>query len=738
MGQHQSSLPRPPQNPSLLPSRPVAPPHVPLPVDRHRVHSLFTRFELRAARQAFAAIKTIYNDGFECIEEKAFVNYLALPPHLTPASLLLFKSLSYLGSHPNSSIVGPVPLSFEALLTTLAILCRKSKDLSGQDADRFIFDSFAVVHDTPPTVPPASPMLVAVELTNSEGGPVPIAIADAMGDEIEWRGVVSKEIKKTKETKEQRTSRGFTLADLGISFEDSDDDSDGGLLSSKVDAATRRGSGGMNDEDDEGGLKMLARDFIELMTAFLWMIKVDSSSRGIGDGGGGDGGGGSNSGDAVEETERRLRRIESPEWVENERRLARDIAKAVSQLDDRLHSGLPPNAMVEQFAEFDELTVSLSWRAFSAWKLRNTPNLFLTLQSFIYTRFLAGSPAALPLVSSSPITPPSPSFLASRSLSASVEPALLANLIPSVDVTNILESVHIALLIWCLPAHVIRQNHWERLYSGSVDGFSMNRFERHVFKYPGPTLLLLQVEARGGERSGEYSSPVAESPGFFSGSTPTRRISSHGSPYISAARDNNTQTMILGAYIAEPWHPSRHAWGNSDHFLFEFSPTFELFPATSRNQQYVYYHPSFGIGLGGWDPLGVPHSSSPSTPVTTSSSPTSSRAPRLSLAAPSTYLLTISNTLQTGTYVNEVFPPLPTVKPSAGRGDFAYAFDVVEVEVFGFGGEEAKAAQVKEWNFENKEATRRATVHVRKEGAAIDKDILKLAGIIDEERRQDR
>lgn len=88
--------------------------------------------------------------------------------------------------------------------------------------------------------------------------------------------------------------------------------------------------------------------------------------------------------------------------------------------------------------------------------------------------------------------------------------------------------------------------------------------------------------------------------------------------------------------------------------------------------------------------------------------------------------------------MNEVFPPLPTVKPSAGRGDFAYTFDVVEVEVFGLGGEEAKAVQVKEWNFENKEATRRATIHVRKEGAAVDKDMLKLAGIIDEERRQDR
>ncbi|RUS18358.1 hypothetical protein BC938DRAFT_476010, partial [Jimgerdemannia flammicorona] len=644
--------------------------------------------------------------------------YLGLPAHLTPASILFFKSFSYLGSYPNSTTIGPVPLSFNALLTALALVCRKFKDLSDAEVDQLIFESFAIVHAIPQPISRLSvpPEIVAVELLKGENSVIPIAIADAiadaMGDEM------------------QRASRGFTLADMGISFEDEDEE-----FGDAAQTASRRGS---EREDEEAGAKVLARDFAELMAAFFWMIKVELGVEEAEEAEGK----GHHGGYEEDKVAKLKERWESPEWLDHERRVARDIAKVVCVADDRLRANLPTNAALAlpiDLAEFDDQTASLSWGAFAAWKPRNAPNLFTTCKSYFYTHFVLkptallstdpASPIALAFTPSSPAHPPP-----TTDLILDEDPP------PRADVTDILEPVHIALLSWLLPLSVTHQKRWNRLYSGSVDGFSMNRFERHVFKYPGPTLLLLQVEARGGELpAGVYtSSPVTESlsgnfgPSSRPPSYPLKRASSH-SP---SAHDEDTQTMILGAYVPDHWRSSRSAWGSTDCLVFELSPALESYPPTSRNSQHVYYNSAFGIGFGGWSPLSMP---TPSSPGTSPSSPTSRNRLSLHTAnSASAFVLTLSNTLQTGTYANEVFPPLPTLKPSATRGNFRYAFEIIEIEVFGIGGEGAKDTQRKEWEFELKEATRRATVHIRKDRLQGDKEILKLAGIIDEEKRHDR
>ncbi|KAF9962678.1 hypothetical protein BGZ65_008525 [Modicella reniformis] len=60
------------------------------------------------------------------------------------------------------------------------------------------------------------------------------------------------------------------------------------------------------------------------------------------------------------------------------------------------------------------------------------------------------------------------------------------------------------------------------------------------------------------------------------------------------------------------------------------------------------------------------------------------------------------------------------------QSGFEIDFEVVECEVWGLGGPEAMARQHKEWEFERREANRRASIHLRgKDGEQeIDRDLL--------------
>lgn len=65
-------------------------------------------------------------------------------------------------------------------------------------------------------------------------------------------------------------------------------------------------------------------------------------------------------------------------------------------------------------------------------------------------------------------------------------------------------------------------------------------------------------------------------------------------------------------------------------------------------------------------------------------------------------------------------------------------FETENIEVFGLGTEKDKDKQLKEWEFDKKEALRRSGLNIRKSDGQLDKELLKMAGIIDEDKRQDR
>jgi hypothetical protein len=191
--------------------------------------------------------------------------------------------------------------------------------------------------------------------------------------------------------------------------------------------------------------------------------------------------------------------------------------------------------------------------------------------------------------------------------------------------------------------------------------------------------------------------------------------------------------MILGAYVTETWKVSKSGWGNDSFALFELSPCFEVFPAKKPSST-------------GSTTAGVPHTAPlMSGGRTTRTSPTIGGEASSGLSnrhyihflknagvgfggqESESCMLYMDDNLRYGNYRQDFAGG--NVYMSAGgarQSGFEVNFEIVECEVWGLGGPEAKARQQKEWDFEQREANRRATVHLRsKDGEQdIDRDLL--------------
>ncbi|ORX92024.1 TLD-domain-containing protein [Basidiobolus meristosporus CBS 931.73] len=239
-------------------------------------------------------------------------------------------------------------------------------------------------------------------------------------------------------------------------------------------------------------------------------------------------------------------------------------------------------------------------------------------------------------------------------------------ILPNFDFSSeILNLGNVCILTSFLPPSAVHGAGWSILYNGSEHGYSMNRLETRVFKYPGPTLLLVKV----------FVTKV------------------QGSSKGNIAKGGE---MILGAYVNEPWRFSKQFWGTNECQLFELSPQFEVFPSNNSNNAHVYCSASQGIGFGG--KIGQ-------------------------------HQLYFDNTFQAGKLLNDPLLDNITYTMSHSRPDFQIEFDIIEIEVIGLGGEQAKRQQNREWQFEEKEANRRGNVNLANKNQS--RQILEMAGILD-------
>ena len=101
-----------------------------------------------------------------------------------------------------------------------------------------------------------------------------------------------------------------------------------------------------------------------------------------------------------------------------------------------------------------------------------------------------------------------------------------------------------------------------------MDGQDFKQLEYSILGYHGPTILFIQAE---GETN--YS-----------------------------MNDTHPNGGFFGAFTSSTWKQSKKFYGDGDSFLFQVTPSFQLYHPTyqkSTSTNFMYFNPSHGLGFGG-------------------------------------------------------------------------------------------------------------------------------------------
>ncbi|KAF2192704.1 restriction of telomere capping protein 5 [Zopfia rhizophila CBS 207.26] len=250
------------------------------------------------------------------------------------------------------------------------------------------------------------------------------------------------------------------------------------------------------------------------------------------------------------------------------------------------------------------------------------------------------------------------------------------------------------------------------LYSGNSHGFSMGSFEKQVFHWRAPSILLV---------SGTLlpASPTSARERTFSDMLPPKRLPS------SLSQGDSSTTLTFGAYIPVAWrHTHKSCFSDFRTLLFQLSPIHDVFTGSAFSTDYAYFnkpptHPA-GIGFGS----AVPHQSSAHN----------IHHSHISLGPMSLHL---DDALEFGTFTHQSegggsfhASQLPCRK---GK-DWQDRFEIEALEVWGCGGDEVAEAQRREYAFQEREAEARRRINLGTGDIEADRELLRMAGIIGGDR----
>ncbi|KAI8068312.1 hypothetical protein BC940DRAFT_367166 [Gongronella butleri] len=620
---------------------------------------LLTRSERVVLRDTYKHLKTRpTKDTMDHIDLQGFLGHLRLPTSLEHAGILLFKAFSHAGAYPDCHLASPpVPLDWSAFLTAYIVLSGKmdQQEPDNEAFDALLFESLAIV--------PRSTLSPPEQQQQEE---------------------LEQQIEQQEEEQAHHhvtSDQGLSLADLGIRFDDEDNDANEAALDPVTTTLTMS-----TDKSDTPLVILLLSDLTHLLRLALW-IGVTAIA------------GENDKNDKNDEIDANITTT------------ATHLAHVIARMDPTVEEG------------------KVTMDAFLKWKRRNAPNFFDAIQSFIYSRFATtddlvqpSSRPAVPDVSdiltdvqcvmlawampqippNQPKTSNTPTPSTSTSISAASSNAPQHRRTASMPVPTSSSSSNSILStstsfrsspMGVAADHLVVQR-WPRLYAGDKDGFAMNRFENRVFKYAGPTLLVLQ--------------------GAFA---PAQACVAH---QLGDDGDHDKQLadLVLAVLIPEGWKQGRHFWGTAACRVVELQPHFELYRPTQRNDQYACFLRELGIAIGGLSPQAKP--------------------------SPTRNMLFLDNSLQKGKYNQEAYPSLATFDRSDQWHDIILDFDLVGLEVFGLGADAQRLLdnQKRAWQFDANDATKRAGLQLRNDDGGVDKEILRMAGLIDHygatEQNQDR
>lgn len=248
------------------------------------------------------------------------------------------------------------------------------------------------------------------------------------------------------------------------------------------------------------------------------------------------------------------------------------------------------------------------------------------------------------------------------------------------------------------------------LYNGKNHGFSMGSLEKQVFHWRAPTILLVSGYLLSSE-------PASTRERTFSDMLPHKRYQSSVPP------ESSHMKMVFGAFIPAQWKLTHRAcFGDPSTVLFQLSPTHDVFSTSAYNSDYVYFnksptHPP-GLGFG----TAVPNQSSVHGGY---------GHEQLRLGPVSLHL---DDALEFGvfTHLAEGGGSFhPSTLPSRRNKIWQDRFEIDNLEVWGCGGDEVAEAQRREWAFQEREAEARRRINLGTGDVDADRELLKLAGIID-------
>ncbi|KAF2814854.1 restriction of telomere capping protein 5 [Mytilinidion resinicola] len=252
------------------------------------------------------------------------------------------------------------------------------------------------------------------------------------------------------------------------------------------------------------------------------------------------------------------------------------------------------------------------------------------------------------------------------------------------------------------------------LYSGNKAGFSMGSFEKAVFNWRAPSLLLV---------SGTLlpASPTNARERTLSDSLPPARL--HNSIALTPSLNAESTTLTFGAYIPGHWRQShKTCFGDPGTTLFQLAPTHDVFPASHFSTDYIYFNkpPTRPSGLGFGSAL--PHQ--------TQSLHGQGGALHIPLGPVSLHL---DDALEFGifTHLASGGGSFHTSQlPCRKNKDWQDRFEIESLEVWGCGGDEEAEAQRKEYAWQEREAENRRRVNLGTGDIDADRELLKMAGLI--------
>ena len=279
------------------------------------------------------------------------------------------------------------------------------------------------------------------------------------------------------------------------------------------------------------------------------------------------------------------------------------------------------------------------------------------------------------------------------------------------------------------------------LYTGGEAGFSMGSFEKHVFNWNAPSILLVS-----GTILDEEPSNIRQR--SFVDSLPTKRLPSSAELREKSHSSSSSKRVVYGAYVPAAWQAThKYCFGDSSTLLFQLSPVHDLYTASTISKDYVYYNKpptatAAGIGLG--TPIAKTNSVLGSRHSVTS--PTSSSFSASSLSS-SSHLhlgpvsLHLDDALEFGVFTHLGSTGGGSFQPSKIPGrkgrDWQDRFSIESLEVWGCdAGDEEADRQRKRWEWEEREAKMRRKINLGGTGdVEADRELLKMAGIIGTEGR---